>query len=70
MTVKVKNIDSSSKTDTALTHTQVIKSGLDIKLSMINKYDEIIWKVRSGYLVILYGTLTLFIGKELPKIIP
>ena len=38
-------------------------SSLDSKLAAINKYEEIIWKVRAGYLSILYAALTFLAGK-------
>jgi hypothetical protein len=31
-------------------------------LAAINKYEEIIWKVRTGYLAILYAGLTFLVG--------
>ena len=38
-------------------------SSLDSKLAAINKYEEILWKVRAGYLSILYAGLTFLVGK-------
>lgn len=43
---------------------QLIQTGLDIKIHIIRSYEEVIWKIRSGYVVILYGALTFLIGKE------
>ncbi len=40
---------------------QVIKC-LDSRLNAIGGYDSIIWKIRAGYLGILYSTLGLLIG--------
>ena len=42
---------------------QLIMSSLESKLATINKYEEIIWKVRTGYLAILYTGLTFLVGK-------
>jgi hypothetical protein len=41
---------------------QLITSSLASKLEAINKYEEILWKVRSGYLAILYAGLTFLVG--------
>lgn len=35
----------------------LIKDELDGKASAIARYDEILWKVRSGYVVLLYGAV-------------
>jgi hypothetical protein len=43
---------------------QLVQSGLDSKVEAIAGYDAIIWKIRSGYVAILYGLLTLLWGKE------
>jgi hypothetical protein len=40
----------------------LIASSLTSKLEAINKYEEILWKVRSGYLAILYAGLTFLVG--------
>lgn len=48
--------------DTALLK-HLLDAELNIKLSAINKYDEIIWKVRTGYLAILYAGLTFLVGE-------
>jgi hypothetical protein len=47
-----------------LTPCQLIRSGLETKAEAINSYDGIIWKIRTGYVVILYGALTLLSNKE------
>lgn len=41
---------------------RLITSSLASKLDAINKYEEILWKVRSGYLAILYAGLTFLVG--------
>jgi hypothetical protein len=40
----------------------LITSSLASKIEAINKYEEIMWKVRSGYLAILYAGLTFLVG--------
>jgi hypothetical protein len=44
--------------DNEITNNELLRSALD------DKVEDIIWKIRSGYIVILYGALTLIIGKE------
>lgn len=41
---------------------QLVMSALEAKLHAIGGYDSILWKVRTGYLVVLYGGLTLLLG--------
>lgn len=41
---------------------QLIMSALEAKLHAISGYDAILWKIRTGYLVVLYGGLTLLLG--------
>lgn len=43
---------------------EIVRSGLDDKIKAIHDYEDIIWKIRSGYIVILYGALTFILGKE------
>jgi hypothetical protein len=47
-----------------LTSEQLIKSGLADQVNAITEYEGVIWKIRSGYVVVLYGTLTLVLGKD------
>jgi len=47
-----------------ITSEELIRSALDDQVKSIIGYEEIIWKIRSGYVVILYGALTLLLGKE------
>lgn len=47
-----------------LTSEQLIRSGLDDQARAIAGYEGVIWKIRSGYIVVLYGTLTLILGEE------
>lgn len=47
-----------------LSRDKLIQSGLDVKMNAIDRYDEIIWKIRSGYIVILYVALTLLMGSQ------
>jgi hypothetical protein len=41
-----------------------IRSTLQDKIDAIKQYEGVIWKLRSGYIVILYGALTLVLGRE------
>jgi hypothetical protein len=57
-----ENLPTSNQ-DSGLSQDKLIQSGLDVKMNAINRYEEIIWKMRSGYIVILYGALTLLMGQ-------
>ena len=59
MTENQSFIEGSEITSNAL-----LRQALDDKVKAILGYEEIIWKIRSGYIVLLYGALTLLIGKE------
>ncbi len=54
MSTKEKELLPSLKLGDTPVPEQLISSALDIRMTAINKYDEIIWKVRAGYLAILY----------------
>lgn len=43
---------------------QLIRLELGGKDHVIAKYDEIIWRIRTGYLVITYGVFGLMLGKD------
>ena len=45
-----------------LTPESLIREELEAKLSAIGGCDQIIWKIRAGYVAILYGGLTLLLG--------
>lgn len=47
-----------------ITKDQLILAQLKGKHEAIGRYDTILWRVRSGYVVVLYGSLLLFTGKE------
>jgi hypothetical protein len=55
--------DSSKQRD-EITRDELVRSTLGDKVRAIAECEDIIWKIRSGYVVILYGGLTLFFGKE------
>ncbi|HEX2027456.1 MAG TPA: hypothetical protein VHF25_05600 [Nitriliruptorales bacterium] len=52
-------------TPNPLTAEELIRSELGGKFNAVERYDTILWKVRSGYLAILYGGLGLLAGKGL-----
>lgn len=43
---------------------ELIRGQLAGKLIALARYDEIIWKVRAGYVAVVYGMLAFFVGKE------
>jgi hypothetical protein len=62
----------SSKIETRpITVEELIRSQLQGKLRALHNYDAILWKIRSGYVIVLYGAITLFGANEskLPAII-
>ena len=52
------------KTNACSSPSQLLVLTLDKKWEAINKYDDIIWKVRVGYLAILYTSLVFLTGME------
>jgi uncharacterized membrane protein (DUF485 family) len=47
-----------------LTVDELIRDQLQGKSRALGRYDAIVWKIRSGYVVVLYGLLTVLTGKE------
>jgi hypothetical protein len=41
---------------------RLVRGELEGKIRAVREYDVIIWKVRAGYLAILYGSLALLLG--------
>ena len=56
--------DSSFKSPNRVLIHELIHEALSGKLKAIAGYDEIIWKIRAGYLAILYGALAILLGTE------
>ena len=56
-----------STSDTGLTAAELIRLELDGKNVALGRYDSILWKIRSGYVVVLYGSLSLLFGKVAEK---
>jgi hypothetical protein len=54
----------SERAPTPITLDELIRGGLAGKLVALARYDEIIWKIRAGYVAVLYGMLAFFVGKE------
>jgi len=54
-----------------ITIVELVRSQLEGKLKALDRYDYILWKIRSGYIVVLYGLFTILLGKdfELPQVI-
>jgi len=48
----------------AITLDELIRDQLAGKVVALARYDQIIWKIRAGYVAVLYGMLTFFVGKE------
>jgi hypothetical protein len=42
-----------------LTSDELIRAELRGKFLAIERYDSMLWKIRSGYVVVLYGALTI-----------
>jgi hypothetical protein len=47
-----------------ITRDDLVLSELKGKHEAIGRYDTIIWRVRTGYIAVLYGSLLLFSGKD------
>lgn len=63
--------EPSAKTEAGpITLEELIRSQLQGKSKALERYDAILWKIRSGYIVVLYGALTILAGKEskLPEV--
>jgi hypothetical protein len=45
-----------------LTSDELIRTELRGKFLAIKRYDSMVWRIRSGYVVVLYGTLTILGG--------
>lgn len=56
--------DNPKETRHTLPRENLIQSALEGKLNAISGYDAIIWKIRAGYTVILYTSLTFLVGTE------
>jgi hypothetical protein len=48
-----------SNVPSKLTSDELIRLELRGKLLAIERYDSMLWKIRSGYVVVLYGSLTI-----------
>jgi hypothetical protein len=60
----MRDAEKSVNVSSGLAPKELIESALALKEKLMAQYDEIIWKIRSGYIVILYGALTLLVGKN------
>jgi hypothetical protein len=49
--------DRREKSEIRLTVPELIKAEITSKKDALRRYDDIIWRIRSGYVVILYGAL-------------
>jgi hypothetical protein len=56
--------ESASDDSGKLTRAKLISSALEGKFKAISGYDEMLWKIRSGYVAILYGISAIFLGTE------
>jgi hypothetical protein len=53
-----------------LTLEKLISSELEGKLKAISGYDDMLWKIRSGYVAILYGISAIILGtEEMPNLL-
>ena len=50
-------------TDILTEQVELVKRDLAGKVRATGEYDSIIWKIRSGYVFLLYGAVGLFLGK-------
>jgi len=59
-----ENDQKHSQEKGVLTLDELIRSQLDGKSKALARYDQILWRIRSGYVVVLYGLLTVLAGKD------
>jgi hypothetical protein len=59
---ELPSTEYEERTPSGMNLDELIWFELKSKNIAIARYDSIIWKIRSGYLVILYGTLSLLLG--------
>ena len=55
---------NSESREVRLTIDDLIRSELEGKVAALTRYDEILWRIRTGYVAITYGALVLLVGKE------
>jgi hypothetical protein len=55
---------STTRATGELTVDELIRDQLEGKSKALERYDQILWKVRSGYVVVLYGLLTILAGRD------
>jgi hypothetical protein len=53
-----------SKEGTGLSHEKLVIAELESKIKAISGYDDILWKIRAGYVGILYGSLAIILGGQ------
>jgi hypothetical protein len=53
-----------SKKNVQLAQQEIILREIDGKALAAGRYDDMIWKIRTGYVVVLYGAITLMIGQS------
>lgn len=46
----------------SMTHDDLIQMGLEGKDRALAEYDQILWKIRTGYAAVLYGVFTLVVS--------
>lgn len=57
--------ESQPSRSTALSCAELVRVELQGKFAAVERYDSMLWKIRSGYLAVLYGTLALLGGSGL-----
>jgi hypothetical protein len=57
-------IKERASDDQPWTISGLVRFALEGKLYAIERYDSIIWKIRSGYVVVLYGAVALVGGRD------
>lgn len=55
---------ASSPESTSITLDELIRGQLAGKLVALARYDEILWKIRGGYVAVMYAMLAFLVGKE------
>jgi hypothetical protein len=58
----MNEISSNSKKREPLGRDELVRFALEGKAAAVQGYDAILWKIRAGYVAVLYGGLTLLLG--------
>jgi hypothetical protein len=59
------NFNSSRSSEDLFNISDLCRIEIDGKHEALARFDSILWKIRSGYVVVLYGAISLLVGKKI-----